>query len=533
MTHLVLHIVEKAADHIKPKCRDSAMFGAIYSGRIDLITALHSSGAEIRSGTRLSRALERASANGNISIFQYLLNTNSRYRSTTISYLGQSLYHAIHGGHHQIMEILLTAGADVCGPFETYLTPLSAAVERKDKNLVRRLLRAGATVNSTYYNAPNRVYVRASVLPAVVRWGDHSLILEIIKAGADVNATEGIEPRTALVIAADKGDVTSVNILINAGADFNHYEVGNSALTAAILKNNAFIAQNLLTFGADPDESAIMAAISVSQELLKMVLKARLSRYNRFSQGYGCWALQLAIKLKKTAVIEMLLASGVDPDTIVRPEIGSSYTSGIVYGESALGIAIEIAAGSDDSVVHQLLMSGANPNGIVTENPRYTALHKAILHGRLSIVEELINVGASVNGDASTAISRTPLQLAVEKGHINIVQLLLDHGAEVNAPPFYRHGATALQLAAIRGYARIAQLLFERGAEVNAPGAEIEGRTALEGAAEHGRIDMLQLLLNHGVDITRRGDNQYDRAKEFASENGHMAARRFLESWSV
>jgi hypothetical protein len=65
MTHLLLHIVEKAADHIKTKFRDAAMFGAIYSGRIDLITALHSSGAEIRGGKRLSRALERASANGN------------------------------------------------------------------------------------------------------------------------------------------------------------------------------------------------------------------------------------------------------------------------------------------------------------------------------------------------------------------------------------------------------------------------------------------------------------------------------------
>jgi ankyrin repeat protein len=210
------------------------------------------------------------------------------YRSTTISCLGQSLYHAIYGGRHQIVEMLLTAGADVCGPSETCLTPLSTTVKLRDKNLVRRLLRAGAAVNSIYYNTSKGGYVRASVLPAVVRWGDHSLILEIIKAGADVNATKGTRPRTALVIAADKGDVTSVNILINAGADTNHYDVRNSTLTAAILKNSAFIAQNLLTFGADPDELAIMAAISASQELLRMVLKARLSHYKRFSQGYGC-----------------------------------------------------------------------------------------------------------------------------------------------------------------------------------------------------------------------------------------------------
>jgi hypothetical protein len=169
-----------------------------------------------------------------------------------------------------------------------------------------------------------------------------------------------------------------------------------------------------------------------------MVLKARISSYKRFSQGYGCWALQIAIKLKKTAMIQMLLANRVNPNAMARSPIDSSILgiSEIVYGESALGIAISSTTNSGNSMVYQLLMSGANPNAIVTKDSGYIALYKAISHEWLFIVKELIHAGASVNGDTATPTLRTPLQLAVEKGHMDIVQLLLDHGAEVNAPPF-------------------------------------------------------------------------------------------------
>jgi hypothetical protein len=45
---------------MKHKCGDIAIIGAIFSCRIDLITALHASGAEIRSGRKLCQALGKA-----------------------------------------------------------------------------------------------------------------------------------------------------------------------------------------------------------------------------------------------------------------------------------------------------------------------------------------------------------------------------------------------------------------------------------------------------------------------------------------
>jgi ankyrin repeat protein len=121
--------------------------------------------------------------------------------------------------------------------------------------------------------------------------------------------------------------------------------------------------------------------------------------------------------------------------------------------------------------------------------------------------------------------------VASRDGSKEMVELLLEHGADVNAPPARMYGATSLQFAAIKGLLGIAYLLLENGADVNAPPAEVDGRTALEGAVEHGRIDMVQLLLNAGANISQDGQSQYENAVRRASENGHHAVRRLLESY--
>jgi len=239
-------------------------------------------------------------------------------------------------------------------------------------------------------------------------------------------------------------------------------------------------------------------------------------------------------------MIEILLANGVDTNTIIRPKVGDktwyrsspkpSLEPALEYGKSALGSAIVSDNTSDLKIVQRLLSGGADPNGIVTDNGETrTALLEAIKTKNLVLVKTLIKAGAVPNPSNISRVKRTPLQQAAEEGAMDIIKLLLDHGAEVNAPPHDDHGATALQFAAIGGYVGMAHLLIERGADVNSPPAKRGGRTALEAAAEHGRIDMLQLLLISGAMIIGPGLEQYERAREFASEQGHMAARRLLE----
>jgi len=261
-------------------------------------------------------------------------------------------------------------------------------------------------------------------------------------------------------------------------------------------------------------------------------------------------------------VIEILLTNGIDPNAIIHRKIGDKIPRvpgqyachspqalplppghhapfpppflplpNFMYEESALGCAIRTDKSEDLWIVQMLLCGGADPNSTVAYGQ--TALLAAVDENNLSLVRVLIVAGANANPSIIFGVTRTPLQLAVEKGRTDIVHMLLEHGADTNAPPYDKNGATALQFAAIGGYVRIAHLLLQRGADVNASPEKIGGRTALEGAAEHGRIDMLQLLLNAGALIIGLGVEQYERARKFASENGHISARRLLETYNA
>jgi ankyrin repeat protein len=545
---MVFFLLDFAEDNIKERGSSAALIAAIHHGKTDLIAALDASGVQLDSTPKLNAAIKAATDRGDIRLLRLLLGDNSRYRASVTESLGSSLYNAIANGRNDITEVLLAAGAEVNTGF-----PLWAAIRRKDAHLARKLLAAGAAVNAidTSYGRQ----LTTTVLPAAVAWGYHPLILDIISAGAEVNAPECKESQTALSVAVGRRDVVTIQLLIDAGADVNASAAtlfGHTALEAAVRNNDIDMAYYLLSIGADPDDGSLIAAVSGSAQLMQILLTARLSRYQRCSKGYGCGALQRAIRLKNAAMVEILLANGVDANAIVHPKLGDEATpfrgnpfrgnpfrgnasrgnaSTICYGESALGTAIKTDKSNELWIVQMLLRNGADPNSIVIESTNSTALLAAINQKNLVLVNALIAAGADANASLTARISRTPLQLAAEEGSIDIAHVLLKHGADVNAPPYNRYGATALQFAAIGGYVGIAYLLLERGAEVNASPAKIGGRTALEGAAEHGRIDVLQLLLNAGAQVIGPGGEQYERAGEFASKNGHIAARRLLESY--
>jgi ankyrin repeat protein len=540
-SEMVLFLLNSAESSIKERGSSAALIAAIHHGKTNLIEALDASGVQFNSTLKLKAAIEATTHRGDIRLLRLLLGDNSRYRARVTESLGNSLHAAIANGQNDITEMLLAAGADANTWNHLGESPLWPAIRRKDAHLARKLLAAGAAVNSVIeINVGLYLQYTTTVLPAAVAWGYYPLIRDIINAGAEVNAPEGKGGKTALTVAVERGDAVTIQLLIDAGADVNAPAAtlfGLTALEAAVRNKDIDMAHYLLGIGADPDDRSLIAAVFGSVQLIQILLTARLSRYQRCPKGYGCGALQHAIRLKNAAMVEILLANGVDANAIVRQKLGDGETSSrrdaptIRYGESALGTAIKTDKSNGLWIVRMLLRGGADPNSIVIESTNSTALLVAINQKNLALVNALIAAGVDVNASLTACISRTPLQLAVEEGSMDIVHVLLKHGADVNASPYDRYGATALQFAAIGGYVGIAHLLLERGAEVNAPPAKIGGRTALEGAAEHGRIDVLQLLLNAGAQVIGPGGEQYERAREFASKNGHIAARRLLESY--
>lgn len=262
----------------------------------------------------------------------------------------------------------------------------------------------------------------------------------------------------------------------------------------------------------DTPQSSLMVAItSRDQHKICFLLRHGTLVNTPYDVGYEVSVLQHAIKDgADVAIVTLLLNWKADPNSCTQYE-----------QRTPLQLAIKR---NNLDMIQVLLKHGADPNLVRSR----TCLQMAVDNGDLMLVKLLLDHRAEPDL-VSREDEHTPLQTAARDGNKEIAELLLAHGANVNAPPFSNSGATALQFAAIGGYLGIAFLLLGYQVDVNAAGAPINGRTALEGAAEHGRIDMIKMLLNAGADVHGEGQIQYQRALEFASNNGHHAARQMLE----
>ncbi|KIW86131.1 hypothetical protein Z517_01525 [Fonsecaea pedrosoi CBS 271.37] len=530
-----------ADNNTRESSRSRAFVTAIRSGNQDVINAFSACRAQLAEPSDLTEAIEAAAARGDIAVLRLLLSDNLAFQAIAVHCLGTSLRCAIAKSRDDVIELLLAAGADInAKDRKTSKTPLLESIRRGAIGLSQRLLTAGAEVNMTVPQSCecswSRSYV-ASVLPAAVSLGCHRLIQEIIETEADVDAPEPDNEKPALTVAVEKRDLTSIQILIDAGADVNtpagrHF--GQTALAAAVRNKDVDTVHYLLRLGADPDEGSLIAAVSGGPALMQPLLTAKFQRFRYYPLGFGCQALQKAIKLADAAMVELLLSNDINPSTIVRPQRKQqcySYSAGGAdYNESAFGTAIRLDQSMDLWMVRKLLNGGANPNKRVSDESNGTALLQAIQRKSFKLAEMLVTAGAEVNTKAVGSLSRTPLQLAAEHRCLDTVDFLLQKGADVNSPPCDQSGATALQLAARKGYLGIACLLLDKGAEVDALPAKVYGKTALEGASEYGRIDMVQLLLNAGAQVVGPGSQQYERAQQLASSNGHIAVRRLLEA---
>lgn len=121
---------------------------------------------------------------------------------------------------------------------------LKNAVDRGDVELARKLIAAGADVNT---KGP---YDQTLVMDAASR-KDPALLRVLVAAGADVNTpnTYGVTPLSA---AAEQGNLENVKILLKGNAKVNARDTaGSTALTVAVLRGYVDVVKTLIAAGAD------------------------------------------------------------------------------------------------------------------------------------------------------------------------------------------------------------------------------------------------------------------------------------------
>lgn len=246
--------------------------------------------------------LDFAAEEGNIIFVRKILTYDlGRQRTRKLSH---ALSAAARKNHTALVPVLLEAGADVNDGFD-FSTPVSAAAGTGNTALLKQFLANGANKKaisealSASFNAPN----------------SGEILQILLDAGADVN--ENIAGFSALTMAAEKGKVDVLQILIKRGADQQSIQ---NAFVVAAGKSQLGVMRYLLALPANkPDlnakmnlgDTALIAAVENGHFPIVRYLAAKGADVNRESIGMSYTTpLYSAIRRENVSMVSMLLGLG-------------------------------------------------------------------------------------------------------------------------------------------------------------------------------------------------------------------------------
>jgi cytohesin len=341
---------------------------------------------------------------------------------------------ALHFACRKIVDVLISAGADVNAVNRHGETPLFRAVQFHNRELVLSFVAAGARLNL------NAARMSDSVTALHLARGDNAQCL--IDAGADPNVVD-VHGNTPLIAAVERGDCAAALALIAAGAIMNVARTSKrfSALHVAMLHGAA---AQLIAAGADVNaedsdgETPLMIAVrSADLDAVSKFIAAG-ARLDVARHRDGICALHWA----RRDIAEALLVAGADANVkdvhgwtpahfaAARGDfecvcrlvaVGANVNSVTKDGDTLLHIAA--ASATSDAIIRLLVEAGGDVNA--ANRAGRTVCHAAVLSP--IAMRTLIDMGADF--DRPDRASVTPLQFAIAARNEGTVEILLAAGA--------------------------------------------------------------------------------------------------------
>ncbi len=214
--------------------------------------------------------------------------------------------------------ILLLALASPAHAFDperdTWLLPetVTEAPRHQYDPLEFALIRATGNDQQPEYAMPEQL-----ALIEAVTAGDRTRLDILLRVGINPNGVPDLWGRSALLHAVIRGDVESVRLLLDAGADPDLKSAGFTPLGQAALRGHARIVELLLKAGANPDiksndgNTPLIAAASMNRVAVIRVLMRARPDYTLFNSE-GRTALSLAAFENFEDAVRVMLEAGVD-----------------------------------------------------------------------------------------------------------------------------------------------------------------------------------------------------------------------------
>jgi len=285
---------------------------------------------------------------------------------------GTLLLLAVKHGHRDLVECLISNGADLDHLSSMGATPLLMATSRGNIDMVELLISSGANVDAGDGGGYNALITNANI-------GSQEMAELLIRRGANVNAITR-DNMTALLMATYSNHKEMVKLLLSHNADVSMICDNKTALMLAQEKGYTEIAELLMS----PTPN-IMLPVS----------------------AFG-------------------LFGGRQSPTSITTELLSQR----VQGEGLPGLRDAAVAGNTKYVSIALQQGFA----VNTDLGIYdgTLLLIAVKHGHTKLVELLLARNADVNVICN---NKTALMLAQEKGHTEIANLLMSANHEASIAP--------------------------------------------------------------------------------------------------
>lgn len=310
--------------------------------------------------------------------------------------------------------------------------------------------------------------IQSAVTSAVTQQQKQTLLFLLAQCYDAVSGLLYHHQDNLLHLAVQHGDMDTIDLLLDAGADVNHIHDHKTPLMVA---SRIHVINNLLLRGADvnieTDEPPLVNALSQSY----CALLIEHVSFKNDTMFFLYWE----------EIVCTLLQHGAD-----------------INGVDSMGCTGLIKAVEKDGskrIIKQLLYNGISINK--TDVFGKTALHLAVKNKCFQNARLLLKSGADC--EIRCNMGNTVLIESVLAGDLDWVRTLLDHGVDIEAVDI--SGNTALGRAADTFIDNddLVRLLVQAGANVNHPNNS--GLTPLMAAARRLNVETLELLLENGADV--------------------------------